>query len=159
MSIFESVISGLVQGITEFLPVSSSGHLVLLHKLFGYSETGVFFDICLHVGTLFSVLVFFGPYIVSLVRQKEVKLLFYLAIATVPAVAAALLFGDRIEGAFTSPEQVSFFLVCTGLILFAAQICQVKRSGDGKKTGWRSSILIGFAHAFAHFTGKSRTGD
>jgi len=72
MTIIESLISGIVQGLTEFLPVSSSGHLVLVHSFFGFKEPNIFFDICLHAATLLAVLVYFGKDIIGLIRDKKV---------------------------------------------------------------------------------------
>ena len=82
MTIIESVLSGVVQGLTEFLPISSSGHLVLLHNFFGLSEPNMFFDICLHVSTLLAVILFFGKDIISLVKEKRVDWLFFIIIGS-----------------------------------------------------------------------------
>ncbi|MBD3380455.1 MAG: hypothetical protein GF408_08360 [Candidatus Omnitrophica bacterium] len=158
MTIAESVISGLVQGLTEFLPVSSSGHLVLLHRFFGYEEPGVFFDVCLHAGTLLSVLVFFGPYIVSLAVKKDGRSLLMLFIATLPAVGAALLWGDAIEGFFTDPRSVAFFLLCTGVMLLAAQLRMYGQRNSGGVTRPVPAFLMGIAQALALLPGISRSG-
>ena len=76
MTIIEALISGVVQGLTEFLPVSSSGHLVLVHRYFGLSEANIFFDICLHVGTLMAVILYFAKDIRSMILEKRINWFF-----------------------------------------------------------------------------------
>ena len=92
MTMTESLISGLVQGLTEFLPVSSSGHLVLVHGLFGIRTNTVFFDICLHAATLAAVIVYFRKDIARIFEERDIRTISYICLATVPAVIAALFF-------------------------------------------------------------------
>jgi undecaprenyl-diphosphatase len=158
MSIAEAIISGVVQGLTEFLPVSSSGHLVLVHKFFGLSESSIFFDICLHVGTLMAVLVYFAKDIASLIREKRIDWLLFIAVATVPAVIAALLFEEKISGIFVSPGKVAYLFIVTALVLFAGQISQIKRTRPGKEPTFLTSLLVGISQAFALLPGVSRSG-
>ena len=158
MTIIESLISGMVQGLTEFLPVSSSGHLVLVHSFFGFKEPGIFFDICLHAATLGAVLVYFGKDIISLIRERKVAWILYLGIGTVPAVIAALFFEKEISAFFTSPVQVAFMLIVTGLVLFAGHAFLIRESGEKKGPTFLSSILVGVAQAFALIPGISRSG-
>ncbi|MFH1552392.1 MAG: undecaprenyl-diphosphate phosphatase [Candidatus Omnitrophota bacterium] len=154
----ESLISGIVQGLTEFLPVSSSGHLVLVHSFFGFAEPNVFFDICLHVATLGAIVLYFSRDIVILVRERNTKWLIYIAVATVPAVLAALVFEKRISVFFVSPRKVSFMLVLTALALFAGQLSLWKRTRPGKGPTFFSSLLVGIAQACALLPGVSRSG-
>ncbi|MGB2600883.1 MAG: undecaprenyl-diphosphate phosphatase [Candidatus Omnitrophota bacterium] len=158
MTLIEALIAGVVQGLTEFLPVSSSGHLVLVHKFFGFTEPSIFFDICLHAATLMAVILYFGRDIVSLIREKNFKWFFYIAIATVPAVLAALLFEDRISTFFTSPVKVAFMLVITGTVLLIGQVALWKRDGSGKKLSFFTALAVGIAQAFALLPGISRSG-
>jgi undecaprenyl-diphosphatase len=158
MSTIEALISGVVQGLTEFLPVSSSGHLVLVHKFFGLSESSIFFDICLHVATLMAVLVYFRKDILSLIREKRVDWLLFIAIGTVPAVIAALLFEEKISLIFVSPKKVAFMFIATALALFVGQISQVKRTSSGKGPTALTSLLVGIGQAFALLPGISRSG-
>src|SRR5215475_10948698 len=100
MNILIAVVLGIVQGLGEFLPISSSGHLVLLQKVFGISEQTLFFDTMLHVGTLFAVVVVLWNDIVAILCRPIQPLTGFLIIATIPAVFAALVFGDQIDYIF-----------------------------------------------------------
>ncbi|MGB0328424.1 MAG: undecaprenyl-diphosphate phosphatase [Akkermansiaceae bacterium] len=167
MEIWKAVIVGVVQGLAEFLPVSSSGHIVLTQYLLGIREVGaahqedLSFEIVLHLGTLVSVVVFFWRRLWSLVlslfnrQMKEERfLIFWLGVATVPAVLAALLFGDFFEAAPGKPVLVSGLLILTGLILFVPRLLR----GRATKVGWKSSLMMGVGQAFAILPGVSRSG-
>jgi len=118
MSVFEALILGVVQGITEFLPISSSGHLVLLQKIFGITEPALVFDTAVHGGTLIAVLVVLRWDVWNILRRIVQPLTLCLIIGTIPAVIAALLFKDRIEEAFASASFLGFaFLITSGLLL------------------------------------------
>ena len=142
MNYIWSLFLGLLQGFTEFLPVSSSGHLVLFQSLIpGFSQPGVLFDVCLHFGTLFAVLFFF--------RKKLFKLSFkyilYIIVATIPAVIVGFLFKDSISILFSSVEVVGVALVLTGLFNFLTS----KQKEEGKSLDYKKSIFIGLMQAFA----------
>ena len=158
MSITEALISGVVQGLTEFLPVSSSGHLVLVHKFFHLTEASIFFDICLHVGTLMAVILYFRKDILSLIREGRFDWLIFIVIGTVPAVAAALLFEERISLFFVSPKKVAFMFIVTAVALFAGHIGQIKRAQSGKGPTPLKSLFVGICQAFALLPGVSRSG-
>ena len=102
-----NIILGLIQGLTEFIPVSSSGHLVLLHEAFGITENGLTFDVALHIGTLTALVVYFykdiGLLIQGILGKNEyTKLAWLIALATVPAVIAGMLLQDAAESSFRS---------------------------------------------------------
>lgn len=159
MTITEALTSGIVQGLTEFLPVSSSGHLVFLHSFFGFKEPNIFFDICLHAGTLTAVVIYFLRDIVDLIRQKNINWLICIIIGSIPAVAAALLFENRIEAFFTDPAKVSGMLIATGFVLFAGQLAMKKRGlSGGSEPAPGSALAVGAAQAFALLPGISRSG-
>jgi len=158
MTITEAVVSGIVQGLTEFLPVSSSGHLVLVHSIFGLEEPKIFFDICLHAATLLAVVIYFAGDIYELARGRKFKWLIFLAIGTVPAVLAALLFEERITAFFTSPVKVAYMLLVTAAVLFAGQLSLWKRKAAGKEISYMTSMSVGVAQAFALLPGISRSG-
>lgn len=128
MEIWKAIIVGIVQGLAEFLPISSSGHIVLTQFLLGIREVGVehedglAFEIILHLGTLVSVLIFFWPSLWRLVQSlykkdmvEERKMILWLGIATIPAVIAQRLFGDFFDAAPGNPFFVSSLLIVTGL--------------------------------------------
>ena len=120
MSVFIAIVLGAVQGLTEFLPVSSSGHLVLLQKVFGVSEPALFFDTMLHVGTLAAVFVVLWRDIWAILRRLFQPLTGYLIIATLPAVVFALILKDTIETAFESGKFLGFaFLITSALLIIS----------------------------------------
>src|SRR3990167_11535975 len=110
MNILSAVVLGIVQGLTEFLPVSSSGHLVIFQKLIpGFSQPGILFDVILHFGTLAAVFYFFRKKIISLSR----KYVLFLVIGTVPAVIAGVLFRKQFELMFSNPRFLGYELLVT----------------------------------------------
>jgi len=167
MDIWKAIVVGIVQGLAEFLPISSSGHIVLTQYLLGIREVGgvhqpdLSFEIILHLGTLVSVLIFFRASLWSLVKClytpamiEERKMILWLAVATLPAVVAALLFKDFFDSVPGKPTMVSGLLILTGLILFVPRL--VKNSGD--KVGFRSCLIMGVGQALAILPGVSRSG-
>jgi undecaprenyl-diphosphatase len=167
MHIIEAVILGAVQGLTEFLPVSSSGHLVLLQKIFGISEAGqqnvLFFDTMVHVGTLAAVFTVLRKDIGAILKKPFQPLTGYLIIATIPAVIAALLFKDKIEGAFSSglffgvPFLGAAFLM-TALLLAAAELLSRKQERRRDAMTILDAVVIGCLQAAAIIPGVSRSG-
>ncbi len=161
MSYFDAFILGLLQGLTEFLPVSSSGHLVIMGSLLGVNEPGITFEIILHLGSLLAVLIFFRKRILLLVQalfdstmKKERMMILFIGIGTMPAVVAVLFFKDFFEASFKNPLLASCMLFVTGFILLSTRI-----KHDGKKEiNLMSAIIIGIGQAFAIIPGISRSG-
>ena len=158
MTIFEVIISGIVQGVTEFLPVSSSGHLVVLHKFFGLKQSSISFDVCLHLGTFFAVVVYFAKDIKALVVGKRYDWFGFIAIGIIPAIIAALFFGDRMIVFFVSSRKVSWMFLVTGTVLFLAQAVLWYKPKKGKEPTLISSLIVGISQAFALIPGISRSG-
>jgi len=163
MSILNAIILGVVQGLTEFLPVSSSGHLVLMQKIFGITAPALFFDTMLHVGTLLAVVVVLWRDIWEILRRIIQPLTLYLIIATIPAVLLALAFGDVIEHAFESGKFLGVcFLITTALLVTAEFLSRrAKASGGLKNSGkmnWLDALIIGIMQAVAIAPGISRSG-
>ena len=121
MSIWEALVLGIVQGITEFLPVSSSGHLVLLQKIFGITEPVMLFDTAVHGGTLVAVLVVLRQDILNILRRIFQPLTLFIIAGTIPIVIAGLLFKDHIENAFTSGTFLCFAFLITSALLFLSE--------------------------------------
>ena len=156
MSIFEIIILGILQGLTEFLPVSSSGHLVIAQYILDIKYTGNTIEILFHIGTLGSVLFIFFDDIknIFISYDKNIKLLFYICIATLPGVVIGLTFKNQIELFFDNLIYVGFSLCFTALIL----IISSKAKFENSKHTILSSVIIGFAQAFAILPGISRSG-
>ncbi|GHU89960.1 undecaprenyl-diphosphatase 3 [Spirochaetia bacterium] len=165
MSIFEAILLGLIQGITEFLPVSSSGHLVLFQKILGLSEPALFFDTMVHVGTLAAVFVVLWQDIRDILRKIIQPLTFYLILATLPAVIIALACKDQIEAAFASGSFLGFAFLITAALLTCSELLS-RRRGTGGSDGlkgkddirWPDALLIGILQGVAIIPGVSRSG-
>lgn len=157
MNVFDSAILGAVQGVTEFLPISSSGHLIIIEKLFGLSvESLKVFDVSLHVGTLMAILVYFWRDVWEMVRFKNPKLILYIVIGSVPAVLIGLFFGEGIDSHFRNTSSVGITLAVVGLFFIFAEYVHKKVAEKG--VGWGSAIVIGLFQACALVPGVSRSG-
>jgi len=176
MNIFEAILLGIVQGLTEFLPVSSSGHLVLLQRIFGIQEPSLLFDTMLHAGTLLAVIVVLWKDIWQIIKKPIQKLTGLLIVATIPAVIAALTFKDVIEDLFISARFLGICFLITACLLTAAEILskhavkkykpetnqepeeqQTSHSG-AKGMSWLNALFIGIMQAIAIPPGVSRSG-
>lgn len=161
MTYLDAVILGLIQGLTEFLPISSSGHLVLGQHLLGVKMPGMMFELVVHFGTLMSVLIYFRKKVFVLIKsifdtslKTERRLVFYIILGTIPAVIIGLSFKGIIAEAFASPWAAAIFLIFTGLGLLLT-------SGFEKGVKFIDvprSIIVGFAQALAILPGISRSG-
>ena len=163
MNVLEAIILGIVQGLTEFLPVSSSGHLVLLQRVFNINEPSLFFDTMLHLGTLTAVFVVLWKDIWEILKNPIQKLTLFIIIATLPAVIAALTFKDAIEEIFISAKFLGICFLITTALLVTAEILskRAKASGnikDAKDMNWIHALIIGVMQAFAIPPGISRSG-
>ncbi len=173
MFLAEAAILGIVQGITEFLPISSSAHLTLLPPLLGWNArllNSLVFDVALHAGTLLAVLAYFRQDVLKLARafgrslirprslhEPEAKLAWQIILATLPAVLFALLFREQIETLFRSPVWVGGCLVGFGLLLAVAERWTRKRRDIGEMR-LADALLIGCAQALSLMPGVSRSG-
>lgn len=174
MSIIQSIILGIVQGIGEFLPISSSAHLILIPYLFGWEESGLAFDVALHFGTLLAVLVIFFKewwdlFIGALNKitkgkdSTENKMFWYLIVATIPGALAGLLLDDIIEGFFR--EQIWLIALCLaimGILIYIgdkwAEKHYHKKETEFKKINLKQAFIVGCSQALAVIPGFSRSG-
>ncbi len=162
MTELEAFILGLVQGLTEFLPVSSSGHLVVLQALFGAEQQGILIEIVVHVATLASVLIFYrrrvGALIAGAIRGDADALTYglKLGVATLPAVLLVVAAGDIMDALFESPAVAGIGFMITGGILWSTR--KTAPSARFCGPGWGAALLIGCAQAFAIVPGISRSG-
>ncbi|MFV1994473.1 MAG: undecaprenyl-diphosphate phosphatase [Verrucomicrobiales bacterium] len=162
MTYLQAIFLGVLQGLTEFLPVSSSGHLVLAEGILGVNQGGgVTFELALHCGTLFSVLIYFRHELLTMASslfrpgmRDERRLIALLVIGTLPAVFAGLFLRDYFESAYESPRFTSLMLCVTGLILFLPGWIQ-RRDGE---LGVPSALAMGIGQALAILPGISRSG-
>ena len=158
MQIVDVILLGVLQGLTEFLPVSSSGHLVLGQYLLNVKSPGNTLEILFHLGTLGSVIFVFSPDIINIlvtIKNKTTqKLLMYIFVATIPAVIIGFIFRIKIEALFESVNSVGFALLFTGLVLILSSIFKNKNS----EHSLFSSMIIGFGQALAIIPGISRSG-
>ena len=165
MDFIQILVLAIVQGLTEFLPISSSAHLILVPELFGWPDQGVAFDVAVHIGTLAAVLLYFrdelGGLIVSGLRalgghwNTEAKLAWCVVVGTVPVVIFGLLCKDWISGY----ARHATLLACTSII-FGILLGLADRFGRGARStiGWKDALLIGLAQALALIPGTSRSG-
>ena len=173
MTYFQAIILGIVQGITEYLPVSSSAHLVIVPYLFGWSfpEDQVFvFDVLVQLGTLFAVIVYFwkdlweiaSAFVKGLVARKPFetagsRMGWLILLASIPGGLAGVLVKPWVEAAFANPAAVGGLLLVTAILLTAAEFIGKKEKGfTGIK--WLDALLIGLGQAVAIFPGISRSG-
>ncbi len=157
MSVIQAIILGIIQGLSEFLPVSSSGHLVLFQKLFGLNEGTLTFSIVLHVGTLIPVLIVFRKEIFALLKNPFQKTTYLLVLATIPAVLAALFLDDYIEKLFNGGSFLALGFFITGLLLLYADTANVGRKTE-KEMSYTDGLIIGVIQACAITPAVSRSG-
>lgn len=151
--IFKYIILGIVQGLTEFLPVSSSGHLVIMQKLLNVTERGLVISVFLHLGTSMALVIFFFKDILNLLRN--IRLLAYIIIVTFVTGTIGILGKDFFERLFSSPTLVAVALIFTGILLILTKkFMQTKR----KVLNIKDALILGLAQGFAIIPGISRTG-
>ncbi len=156
MSIFQSIILGLVQGFTEFLPISSSGHLVMFQNFFGI-EDELFISIALHLGTLIAVIIVFFEDIKQMILHPFSPLVKKLALATIPTILLVLILKPLVESSFSSQFYILGFVI-TAIILFATEKSKKVQKPIGTPISYKNSFWIGVAQGLACFPGISRSG-
>ena len=177
MNFFESALLGFVQGLTEFFPISSSGHLVIFQNLLGLKEPEIFFDVCLHIGTLFAVCIFLRNDLVDIARviwiwlksprvdtfrilyktEPPFRLAVLTLVSTLVTICIVVLFRDVFERMFTSITLVATALLFTGSFLFFTRRLH-NNTYNTAQTGIRHSIALGLAQSLAITPGISRSG-
>ena len=167
MDLIQIIVLGIVQGLTEFLPISSSAHLVLASILLGWQDQGLLIDIAAHAGSLVAVMLFFRKEIRAMIaaafnptstaNNKELKLIAYIVVATLPIVIAGVLLADIIE-TYTR----NTYVIALTTIAFALLLAYADRAGRNLRNeyqlNWRDVLLIGCAQALALVPGTSRSG-
>ncbi len=170
MEILTAIVLGIIQGLTEFLPVSSSAHLILVPWIAGWKPEGLLFDVSLHVGTALAILAFFWSDWVELAGEvlrgfaegkplgnPKRRLAWFLVVGTLPAMAVGLTLEKTVEESLRSPLVTVFTLIAFGALLyFAERVSRKERSLD--RFTWGDSIWIGLSQALALIPGVSRSG-
>jgi undecaprenyl-diphosphatase len=156
MSIFEAIILGIVQGLTEFLPVSSSGHLIIFKEVFGL-EPSVSFDVLLHLATLIPLMYVFRETIFELIKKPFQKMTLLIIVGTLPAVVAQLLFGDVIEGLLGNARVLPICFAITGIFLMLADRIKDTHKKEKDMTAI-DAVLIGCMQVIGIAPGVSRSG-
>ncbi|HWO96474.1 MAG TPA: undecaprenyl-diphosphate phosphatase [Bacillus sp. (in: firmicutes)] len=157
MSWFEAFILGIIQGLTEFLPISSTGHLYLGRHTFGLDEAGLFLDTMLHIGTLLAVFVFYKDELLHMIKKPFGKMTFLLIVGTIPAVVIGLSFKDYFEEISKTGVTIGWEFLVTGLFLWFSDSIR-----DGRKKmediTYTDAFIIGSFQAAAIFPAISRSG-
>ncbi|MCW8796680.1 MAG: undecaprenyl-diphosphatase UppP [Chlorobium sp.] len=177
MTLFEAIILGIVQGLTEFLPISSTAHLRIVPALAGWQDPGAAFSAIVQIGTLAAVLIYFYKDIHSITRgvfdglrsgrpfeTQESRMGWMIAAGTMPIVILGLLFKTEIETSLRSLYWISVALIVLALMLTLAEWLMKRRADKGLKAktmndiGWKEALLIGLAQSIALIPGSSRSG-
>jgi undecaprenyl-diphosphatase len=173
MTLLQAIILGIIQGLTEFLPISSSAHLVLVPYLLGWhipQEAAFVFDVLVQVASLVAVIAYFSQDLIEILRsftngllnrkpfeEPPARLGWLLILATIPAGLVGLIFKNLVEKAFANPNAVAIFLLITAILLVTAEKIGQRNRGLLMLT-WIDSLWIGFAQAISVFPGISRSG-
>ncbi len=167
MDIIQIVVLGIIQGLTEFLPVSSSAHLVLVSIVMGWEDQGLLIDVAAHAGSLIAVMFYFRAEISNMIsamqnpsapqNEATMKLVLAIVAATIPIVIAGLLFADQIEKYLRTTEIIAITTIVFALLLAYADR-KSKQIHDEYQMSWTDVMFIGIAQAFALIPGTSRSG-
>jgi len=169
MTPLQAIALGIIQGLSEFLPISSSAHLTLAPWLFGWEDPGLAFDVALHFGTLLAVLWYFRLEWLQLIKAAfgivrtgrietpEKRRVIYLIVATIPGAIGGYLLQSRAESAFRSPQIIAIALIVMGLVLWAVDKAVDQRRILGEMR-WVDALLIGLSQVIALIPGVSRSG-
>lgn len=168
MDLIQIVLLSLVQGLTEFLPISSSAHLILVPVLTGWQDQGLAFDVAVHIGTLLAVVSYFRSKLIKMVSEwggslvgrgmsADAKLAWAVGLGTIPVGLAGLVFKDHIELYLRSPLVIATTTILFGLLLWWADY-RGKRQSDEHQMGWQTVLVVALSQIFALIPGTSRSG-
>jgi len=173
LTLFQSILLGIIQGLTEFLPISSSAHLVITPYLLGWNipdQAGFIFDVLVQLGTLLAVIAYFWRDLTSIIKsfvlgiwrkqpfaEPQARLGWLLILATIPAVLAGMIFKDMVEQAFSSPITTAIFLIVTAALLVVAEYFG-RRVRRLEQLTWLDALFVGLFQALSLFPGISRSG-
>lgn len=160
MGIIEAIILGLIQGLTEFLPVSSSGHLVLFNKLFGITEGTVTFSIAVHIATLIAVITVLWKDVLEMIKKPTGKLTLLVIVATIPMGIMGFIFKDLLKSFLETGATVGVGFLITGTVLWFAEYTSKKEKKNKKleETSFVDALVVGCAQVVAMLPAVSRSG-
>lgn len=177
MSLLEAVILGIVQGLTEFLPISSTAHLCVVPQLCGWKDPGAAFTAVIQLGTLVAVLIYFRSDIARLLNaflvdvkslrygtSHDAKLAWMIAVGTIPVVVCGVAFKEQIKGPLRQIQWIAVSAIVFALVLLCAELAAARRHTFGsagrdlEAIGWRDALLVGLFQALALIPGASRSG-
>lgn len=163
MSFLEAIVLGIIQGLTEFIPVSSSGHLILAQEAFGAEESTLAFDVALHVGTLIALILYFRKDIWNLAKNvfksnSEGKLARLIIYSTIPAALAGFIFGGFIDDNARTPLVVACALAVVGILMLISERYASSSVSKNDTPSTKQGLTVGFAQALALIPGVSRSG-
>jgi len=169
MDIYQAIVLAILQGLTEFLPISSSAHLILLPKLLGWQDQGMAFDVAVHVGTLAAVLGFLRKELTKIIPSwlggwtsfkwnQEGLLGWFVVIATIPVGLVGLFGGDWIEEHLRSPATIAFSTAFFAILLWWSDRGADTNEQSMQALSWRAALFVGIAQACALIPGTSRSG-
>jgi undecaprenyl-diphosphatase len=170
MPLYQAIILAIVQGLTEFLPISSTAHLAVIPRIFGWTDRGLDFDVALHAGTLLAVIIYFFrdwvqvianglgfPYKGSHPDENSRSLLWFLIVATIPAAIAGKLLKAYAEGPWRNLYVIGITMIVVGILLGVADRFGRQKNGLDQMS-WLDAISVGIGQAFAVIPGVSRSG-
>lgn len=164
MTILQALVLGLIQGLGEFLPISSSAHLILMRFLFRWPDPGLTFDVALHLGTLVAVVAHFWRELLEIIRKglsqprsRDGRLLYYIVLASVPGALFGVMLEEQAETVFRTPILIALTLSLMGIGLWAAERMGSKRR-KLEEINLVDSVLVGLSQALAIIPGVSRSG-
>lgn len=157
MEILHSIVLGIIQGLTEFWPISSTAHLAIFPWFFGWQDPGLTFDVALHLGTLAAIIIFFWQEWKSIFKPENRYLLWFLIIGTIPGVLAGYFLNDYAETVLRTPVIIAVMLIAFGFILYLADQYS-NRFDEIRHLTWVKALFIGIAQAIAIVPGVSRSG-
>ncbi|NHA14053.1 undecaprenyl-diphosphate phosphatase [Thioalkalivibrio sp. XN279] len=168
MDLVQALVLAVVQGFTEFLPISSSGHLVLVPVVLGWTDQGLPFDVAVHLGTLAAVVFYFRHELWPMARDAlgtlrgrartpDSDLAWWVVLGTIPAVVCGALFGGQVATLARSPLVIATTTAAFGVLLWVAD-ARGARTRDERHIGWREALIVGLAQAVALIPGTSRSG-
>ena len=158
MPIYQAAVLGIIQGLTEIFPVSSSGHLVLFPELLGWQPHSLSFDAALHLGTAIALLFYFGKSWIDLFLSRSYRKIFLILLASVPVGLVGLLGVDFIEGNLRDLQFISFALIGVAFLMITTEVFYKRFTTRKDEAGFVDILLIGFAQTLALIPGVSRSG-